>query len=255
MAASFLSAALKLADRGLAIFPCRPHDKRPATKHGVKDATTNPDAIEKWWRQVPTCNIGVATGAVSGIMVLDVDDMDAEAELKKLEEDHGALPAIVEAITARGRHLFFKWPHRDIRNSAGKVARGVDVRASGGYIIAPPSLHPSGKRYCWSVDSASAFATAPEWLIDMITAPIADAVPLAPAWRDLIRDGAPKGCRNDSMTRIVGHLLQRHVDPVIALEIALAINDARWRPPLSRAEIIAIVDSIAAAELKKRINA
>jgi hypothetical protein len=236
MAASFLSAALKLADRGLAIFPCRPHDKRPATKHGVKDASIDPDVIKRWWRQEPSFNVGVATGTTSGIMVVDVDNIDAEAELKKLEQRNGALPATVEVITARGRHLYFKWPERDIRNSAGKVARGVDVRGRGGYVLAPPSLHPSGKRYCWSVDSASAFATAPEWLIDMITAPIAAAAPLAPAWQDLIRDGAPKGCRNDSMARVVGHLLQRHVDPVIALEIAwqLTMRDGVHRSPAPR---------------------
>ena len=80
---ALLDTALKLAARGLHVFPCKPRDKRPATKHGVLDATTNPDAIEKWWRQVPTCNIGVATGAVSGIMVLDVDSIDAEAELQE----------------------------------------------------------------------------------------------------------------------------------------------------------------------------
>jgi len=224
--------------------------------HGVKDATTDTGVIERWWRHQPNFNVGVATGTISKIMVLDVDNIDAEAELKKLEDANGALPATVEVITARGRHLYFKCPARDIRNSAGKIAPGIDVRGAGGYVLVPPSLHPSGKRYAWSVDSASAFAAAPEWLIDTITAPIMTApAAAAPAWQVLIRDGAPKGCRNDSMTRVVGHLLQRHVDPLIAVEIALAINDARWRPPLPRAEVIAIVDSIAAAELKKRLNA
>jgi len=251
---AFLRAALKLAARGLHVFPCQPHDKRPATTNGLKAATIDPDVITRWWRQAPTCNIGVATGSASGIMVVDVDDIDAEAELKKLEDEHGALPATVEAVTARGRHLFFKWPERDIRNSASKLAPGIDVRGNGGYIVAPPSLHPSGRRYCWSVDSASIFAAAPEWLLDMITAPVRDTATAATAWHDLIRDGAAKGCRNDNMTRVVGHLLHRHVDPMITLEIALAINDARWRPPLPRAEILAIVDSIAARELKRRVN-
>ena len=251
---AFLRAALKLANRGLRVFPCRPEDKRPATAHGVKDATIDPGAIERWRRQEPNFNIGVATGAVSGIMVIDVDDVDAEAELKKLEDQNSRLPPTVEAVTARGRHLFFKWPQRDVRNSASKVAPGIDVRRTGGYIVAPPSLHPSGKRYCWSVDSANTIATAPEWLLDKITAPIAGDAPPQPAWPDLIRDGAAEGCRNDNMTRVVGHLLHRRVDPMITLEIALAINDARWRPPLRRAEVIAIVDSIAAIELKRRVN-
>jgi Primase C terminal 1 (PriCT-1) len=74
------------------------------------------------------------------------------------------------------------------------------------------------------------------------------------AWNDLVRDGAGKGCRNDSLTRLVGHLLYRHVDPLTTLEIALAVNDARFRPPLPRAEVTAIVDSIAAIELRRRAN-
>jgi hypothetical protein len=250
--ASLLSAALKLAERGMRVFPCRPQDKRPATAHGVLDATTDAGVIAAWWRQADF-NIGIATGAASGIMVLDVDDLDAEAELRKLESTHGALPATVEAVTARGRHLFFKWPKQDIRNSASKIAPGIDVRGNGGYIIAPPSLHPSGKRYAWSVDSANVFAQVPAWLLDMISAPKDTAAPVI-AWNDLVRDGVGKGCRNDSLTRLVGHLLHRRVDPLTTLEIALAVNDARYRPPMSHAEVTSIVDSIAAAELKRRAN-
>src|SRR5690348_15560939 len=119
------SAALKLAERGMRVFPCRPQDKRPATPRGVHDATTDPRVIERWWRHADY-NIGVATGAISGMMVIDIDDTDAEAELRKLEGAHGALPPTVEAITARGRHLFFKWPDQDIRNSASKIAPGID---------------------------------------------------------------------------------------------------------------------------------
>jgi hypothetical protein len=250
-----LRAALKLADRGLRVFPCQPRDKRPATAHGMKDATTDSGVIERWWRQEPNFNIGVATGAVSNIMVVDVDDLDAEAELKKLETLHGALPATVESVTARGRHLFFKWPQRDVRNSASKLAPGIDVRANGGYVVVPPSTHPSGRRYCWSVDSANAFAAVPDWLLIMMAMPASQKAPTPAAEsRNLIRDGVGKGCRNDNIARLVGHLLHRHVDPEVTLQLAIAFNDARCRPPLGHAEVIAIVDSIAALELKKRVN-
>jgi Bifunctional DNA primase/polymerase, N-terminal/Primase C terminal 1 (PriCT-1) len=253
--APLLRAALQLAERGLAVFPCRPQDKRPATAHGLKDATTDIDVIEHWWHRVPDFNIGVATGAISDILVVDVDNLDAETELRKLETQHCALPATVESITARGRHLFFRWPQRTVRNSASKLATGIDIRGDGGYVIVPPSLHPSGKRYCWSVDSANAFAAAPEWLLDKITEPQADAATTpTTVWRDLIHDGVAEGCRNDAITRVVGHLLRRHVDPLITLELAIAFNDARCRPPLTPDEVVAITDSIAALELRRRLN-
>ena len=83
--APMLRAALQLAERGLAVFPCQPKGKQPVTLHGCKDATRDPDMIEAWWHRMPTCNVGVATGAFSGVIVVDVDDIDAEAELRNLE--------------------------------------------------------------------------------------------------------------------------------------------------------------------------
>src|SRR6516165_7850809 len=78
-----LRNALTLAKKGLRVFPCLERDKRPATLHGVNDATINPDMIRRWWQQNPRFNIGIATGAPSNIFVLDVDGIDAESELRK----------------------------------------------------------------------------------------------------------------------------------------------------------------------------
>ena len=160
-----IQTALALAARGFHIFPCRPRDKRPATANGLKDATTDPDIIQAWWQQQPDNNIAIATGAASGIFVVDVDGLDAEATLRRLEAEHGALPATVEVITARGRHVYFKWPQEPVRNSAGKIGAHIDIRGDGGYVLCPPSIHPSGRRYSWSVDSADHIAEAPGWLL------------------------------------------------------------------------------------------
>jgi hypothetical protein len=97
-----LQTARALAEKGFAVFPCLPRDKRPATSHGVKDATTDPIEIESWWQHEPNYNIGIATGAISGVFVIDIDGADAEAELRKLEVQHGDLSPTVESITARG---------------------------------------------------------------------------------------------------------------------------------------------------------
>jgi len=247
-----VQTARALAEKGLAIFPCLPRDKRPATLQGLKDATTDPIQIENWWHQNPNCNIAVATGAVSGVFVIDLDGADAEAELRKLEAQHGELPATVESITGRGRHLFFQCPERPVRNSAGKIATGIDVRATGGYVIAPPSVHPSGKRYCWSVDSATTFAAAPEWLLFIIAETENGTAAPASEWRALVCDGVVEGQRNSTVARLVGHLLRRFIDPMVVLELVQSWNAMRCSPPLPPNEIVAIVNSICGRELVRR---
>lgn len=249
-----LRTALALAQRKLAVFPCRPRDKRPATANGLKDATTDPEAITAWWRSEPSYNIAIATGTVSNIFAIDIDGVDAEGELRRLEADSGALPATVEAITARGRHVYFTMPDTDVRNSAGKIAPGIDVRGTGGYVLAPPSLHPTGRRYAWSVDSANTFAAAPGWLVAMAAAPLkgngAGAVP-ASTWRELVK-GVAEGARDCSATKLAGHLLRHRIDPIVALELLQGWNATRCDPPLPEADIERIVASIARKELQRR---
>src|SRR5262245_13370657 len=135
--------ALALVARGLAIFPCRSRSKLPATAHGCSDATRDAAQIETWWASDPDYTVAIATGHPSGIFVLDVDGDEGETALRQLEEAHGRLPPTVEAITARGRHLYFRMPENgDVRNSVGVLGPGLDIRGTGGYVLAPPSIHP-----------------------------------------------------------------------------------------------------------------
>src|SRR5262245_40300846 len=250
-----LSTALRLAQRGLAVFPCRPRDKRPATDNGLNDATTDQEAITAWWQHDPNFNIAIATGAVSGIFVIDVDGIDAEAALHRLEVEHGAVPPSVEVITARGRHVYFQMPDLDLRNSASKIAPHVDTRGNGGYVLAPPSIHPTGRRYAWSVDSASTIAPAPAWLLAKLV-PAAQsgngALPTA-EWCELIK-GVGEGARDCSAAKLAGHLLRHHIDPFVVLELLQGWNTARCDPPLPKVDIERIVRSIAGRELERRRN-
>ncbi len=248
-----LRTALTLARKNLAVFPCLPRDKKPATSHGCNDATTDADTIRQWWRDNPQFNIGVATGAASGIFVVDVDGLDTELEVRRLEAEHGKLPATVEAITGKGRHLYFRMPEMPLRKSASKIAPGIDIRATGGYVIAPPSIHPSGRAYRWSDDSASAFAAAPDWLLDKISEPSNGKLPAQPsAWRALVADGVGEGQRDNAATRLCGYLLRHYVDPLVTLEMLQLWNAARCRPPLPCEDIERIVDSIAGKEIRRR---
>jgi hypothetical protein len=237
-------------------FPCVPRDKRPATARGCLDATTDADTIRAWWRHEPQYNIAIATGRLSKVFAIDVDGVDAEGELRKLEAAHGALPATVEVITARGRHLYFKMPDKPLRNSASKIASGIDVRADGGYVLAPPSVHPSGRAYCWSVDCAGAFAEAPSWLLAKISDPITGNGSKAPTppsqWRALMADGVDEGQRDNAAARLAGYLLRHGIDVIVVLETLRLWNAERCRPPLPVQDIDRIVNSIAGKELKRR---
>jgi hypothetical protein len=250
-----IRTALALAERGLHVFPCRPRDKRPATANGLKDATTDPNVIKAWWRQDPNYNIAIATGAASRVFVVDVDGLDAEARLRELEAERGAIPPSVEAITPRpGRHIYIRWPNYPVRNSAGKIGPGIDVRGEGGYVLVPPSIHPSGRRYCWSVDSAPALAVAPDWLLTLIVEPAngARTVITPPSeWRELV-NGVAEGARDCSAAKLAGHLFRRRIDPFVVLELLQSWNATRCAPPLPERDIVRIVDSIASKELRRR---
>jgi bifunctional DNA primase/polymerase-like protein/primase-like protein len=252
-----LRTALALAKKGMHVFPCWPKQKEPATAHGCKDATADANIIAQWWHEHPDANLAVATGIVSNVFVLDIDGFDAEIELRKLEKEHGNLPPSVESITAHGRHVWFRYPTDVlVPNSASRVAPGCDIRGNGGYVLAPPSIHPSGRRYEWSVDCA-ALAPAPEWLLDKVSRPANGATPALPpeAWRELFANGAAEGTRDCTITKLAGHLLRRRIDPFVALELLQSWNATRCVPPLPAADIERIVASVAGRELRRRTSA
>lgn len=147
-------AALKLAARGLRVFPVVARTKNPAVKDNLRLATIDEGVIRAWWRSLDF-NVAIATGPASAVWVLDIDGEQGERTLRQLEAEHGALPATVEAITGGGgRHLFWRWPAgAEIRNSQLRAdLPGIDIRGDGGFVVAPPSIHPSGRAYAWSVE-------------------------------------------------------------------------------------------------------
>jgi Bifunctional DNA primase/polymerase, N-terminal/Primase C terminal 1 (PriCT-1) len=236
-----------------------PRNKTPATTHGLKDATTDPSVIKEWWHHEPAYNVAVTTGAASKIFVVDVDGFDAETNLRKLEVEHGAdIPPSVEAITARGRHIYLQYPESPVRNSAGKIAPGIDVRGEGGYVLVPPSVHPSGRSYSWSVDSTKIVAAAPDWLLARANGGgmngNGSAATTPAEWRELIK-GVAEGARDCSTAKLAGYLLRRHVDPFVTLELLQSWNSNRCTPPLPEKDIERIVDSIAGIELRRRGHA
>lgn len=145
-------AALAYAARGWYVFPCLVGGKTPVFKGGFHGATTNPAVIERWWGAKPY-NIGIATGPISGLWVVDIDPGGALDDL----------PPTLEAATGCGRHLYFM-TLQHLRCTTGAIGPGIDTRGEGGYVIAPPSVHPSGATYRWTVTVEP--IEAPDWLIE-----------------------------------------------------------------------------------------
>jgi hypothetical protein len=188
--------------------------------------------------------------------VLDIDGPEGRQTLRELEARHGALPATIEAITGNGRHLYWCWSTgTEIRNAQCRDDMpGIDWRGNGGYVMAPPSIHPSGRVYAWNVDGSDEFADAPDWLIDLVTSKSGSDVPAtAPeAWRSFIENTFEGSHRGAAIARLAGYLLRKYVDPYITLSLAQLFNMVRCQPPLTWGEVTRIVNHIANREADRR---
>jgi hypothetical protein len=157
---------------------CKNQGKHPLgnlVPNGLKDASVDPEVITQWWRTAPWANIGVVTGAVSGLVVLDVDTIKGGDEsLFEIQQERGKLPDTVMAVTGSGgNHYLLKHPGPEIKikNSVSNLGRGLDIRGDGGYIVVAPSLHLHGRRYEWELSCRpldASIAPIPEWLLARI---------------------------------------------------------------------------------------
>jgi len=161
-----LNHALEYANRGWLVIPLQPRDKVPFPgSRGLLDGTTDSAVIRQWWIDHPDANVGIITGGSFGV-VLDVDDPSLIAGLD--------LPPTRSIVTARGEHFIFA--SVPIGNRRGDLPRGIDVRGAGtGYVVAPPSIHPSGHVYRWGdCDTA---ADMPQHILSMVTGRLANTTP------------------------------------------------------------------------------
>jgi Bifunctional DNA primase/polymerase, N-terminal/Primase C terminal 1 (PriCT-1) len=271
-----LVGALDLARRGLKVFPlhtavalgdgrfacgcgrldCDSPAKHPFSKlarNGSHSGSRSEDVIRHWWRVAPHANIGLVTGDV---IVLDVDRRDGgDQSLKALEHRHGELSSTWRALTGGGEHVYFSRPAVQIPCSAKLLGPGLDIRGVGGYVVAPPSVHISGRIYAWSVDhhpDEVPIAPMPEWMVRALKAPASGGAPHSPSvWRQLVC-GVGEGQRNSAVAKLSGYLLRHYVDARVTLELMLALNAARFTPPLSPGEVTRTVGSIARKELRRR---
>lgn len=254
-------AALQYAAWGLRVFPvwgvkagrcmcklgaeCTRPGKHPIghlATHGWEDATTDAETIKRWWGKAPQANIGLPTGAINGLFVLDADGPEGLAELER----HPALPETPISTTGNGRHVWFRHPGEEIGNRT-RFLPGLDLRGDGGYVVVPPSAHKSGNVYRWQIGLNTALAPAPSWVLTPPQAPARPAPQPEAAHNDghgaayaqaAMRDElaqlarATEGTRNDrlntaayNMGQLIGAgKLDRHIIEDELLRVALAIG-------------------------------
>ena len=234
------AAAADYGVRELPVIKLRPRSKIPATAHGKNDATTDPALIAEWFPPDTDHNIGILTGARSGLIVLDVDIRnDGEAGFERLERTYCKLPDTMRAKTGGGGfHLYFRLPPGtdDIGDHTHVAGfRGVDLKADG-YVVAPPSVHPSGGTYEW--EGSAPIADAPGWLIELArTGKRIKAA--APRSSPTILEGG----RNELLFKLACGHRARGMLPEVILAALQAENIARCVPPLDSEEVERIVQS------------
>ena len=238
----------------LAIFPLK--GKIPLTAHGCKEATRDRAQVESWWSQYPSANIGIATGEINGLLVIDVDIKHDQGKygdesLKDLESELGELPETWTAITGSGGlHYYFRYPEgHEVKNSASKLGQDIDIRGQGGYVVAPPSVHPeTGQRYEWESSSDPTeieLAELPEKWLERLERKVTGET-LGESQKRVfeIPETIPEGARNDTLFRYGASLRSKSVPAVKTLELLRQLNHEKCNPPIPDGELQKIYDSV-----------
>ena len=237
-----IDAALIYARRSWPVFPCQSpsssggcsctHEdctspaKHPRIQGGLRAATTNEAQVRQWWSRWPDANVAIRTGSVSGLVVLDVDpDHGGDDSLESILVRFGPLPdGRLVRTGSGGRHFYFAHPGGTVRNDTGRrLGPGLDIRGDGGYVIAPPSRHASGRSYVLEA-GGQLIPELPAWLIELLRPPpLPERNPVRPngqlahpdRWTRAAVEGelhrlraATAGTRNDTLNRIAFRLGQ-----------------------------------------------
>ena len=257
--ATNLAHAIEYLNWGLPVFPvCAPVPNSARCLHHYncqspgkvplvpwkpyQDSLPALSEIADWWEHWPEANIGMATGRLSGVNVIDCDGDTATRAADNNGFDLGPW-----AWTGRigGRHLWFA--HRDDAPTIFAARNGIDFRGQGGYVLLPPSLHRSGNRYRWGsiYDPAEPLPELPRWINDLAAEGRANGHVLETNGQvdiaALLEHGVPEGQRDDTLIRAAGKCRALDVPYAVALEIVLRIAE-QCQPPFPIDQARAKVD-------------
>lgn len=247
------SEAVRYVEMGLAVFPVVARGKRPAVEGGLNSWTDNPDSVRGWWAGHPDHNIGVTCGTPSGgLLVLDFDvdeerDKNGLSTLREWERAHGELPATAVSVTGGGgMHYWYRTDRTNIRPSVNHEL-GVDVRCDGSYVVAPPSVHESGRRYEWQdppdeVPIAMATGAVYDFL-DHVQRNGGQDETRKPNGKFRLPESIKKGTRDTTLFKYASHLrgIGRSDEEILAA--VAGVNAMRCRPPMDSRDVERIVRS------------
>jgi putative DNA primase/helicase len=235
----FLDAALEYLDRGWRPVPLRPGTKKacvPWAEYQHRSPTVQ--EIHEWARRWPDANTAILTGAASGIVAVDIDSEEAQAEIDALIGD----VVTPTSLTAKGRHLLFQAPPSPLGNRVRIDGSNLDFRGDGGYIAAPPSVHPSGIRYRWDTESGRGpdcpIAPLPHELLDLLRSSSVEPRLNNTSLPAVILEGA----RNQTLFDYACVLYDLG-DSSVSVLAKLTEANLRCTPPLPTAEIATIAAS------------
>ncbi len=241
-----LKTALLYASWGWHVFPVNGKIPFPKTK-GFKDASSDPVVVAALFNRYPGANIGIATGPVSKLFVVDIDVKDnkvGEESIAILQAQNDELPATVESETwSGGRQMFFRYPQdgKEIKNSQNKLGKDIDIRGDGGYVVAPPSIH-NDKPYSWLVDPEfEPMVPAPEWLLELL---VMSQNPESTF--KLPKGKIPKGKQDEMLFKYACSLkAQKHDAAYIKLALggALALCDQDPKNPFTEKDVARWINS------------
>ena len=237
-----LEAALQYLEAGWSVIPLEPQGKKPRVNwKDYQTVPATPEEVCEWWKKWPDANVGIVTGSISDLLVIDIDGEEGEATVAQLQRTHGALSLTSTVKTGNGRHLYFTFPGVCVGSTVRALGDGVDVRAEGGYVVAPPSIHENGTPYRWSSAATQPLARLPQWVATALTSASPAVGVVGPSVEDKIYEGQ----RNNTLTSIAGTLRRKGCGESTILAALQAENSARCVPPLSQTELESIAQSVA----------
>ena len=246
--------ALSYQSRGWSVIPLRfsgdtENRKKPLLDEWDPYKTTpaTKEQVESWWTKWPKANVGIIMGQVSGMIAVD---MDGPHGVELLKRANVSVPKTATVGTGAGFHAYYKHPGYPVPNRArlleGPNKSGVDIRGDGGYVVAPPSVHGSGRVYRWVVPLEDGVAELPSDLAALITRKVLPNEPHTDGWLDSAMRGVPEGQRDDTAARIAGYWL-RLVGIDDCLRIMRTFAES-CTPPMAERELRKTVESVARIE-------